>query len=57
MSCQIEKNVLAYLQTTRFRRYSIRHRIVFLSCLIPVELLLMPLMTLMTLSGQSAIFR
>jgi hypothetical protein len=52
MSCQIEKNVLTYLQATRFRRYSIR-RIVFLSYLIPVELVLMPLMTL---SGQSAIF-
>jgi len=53
MSCQIEKNVLTYLQTTRFRRYSIRHRIAFLSCFIPVKLLLMPLMAL---SGQTAIF-
>jgi len=53
MSCQIEKNVLTYLQTTRFRRHSIRHRIVFLSCFIAVELLLMPLTAL---SGQTAIF-
>jgi hypothetical protein len=53
MSSQIEKNVLTYLQATRFRRYSIRHRIVFLSCLISMELVLMPLTTL---SGQSATF-